>query len=663
MARIRGTVKPTDVNYSKFLGLYEAADGDTQMKNGVSPKMENFQITESFHLKTRPGIVPYHVMGGATFGIPCYAYFADEKREIAVFGKTVYVETADGAGWTAAGEIELSDHPRPLAPPRFMPKIFHFGAQYYILTGKRFYSWDGEASAFQEVEGYVPIVVSGASPDGGGTALERINLLTNKRRAQYSADGTSKKFVLPETLAKTPADTLILSVKVDGAEVTDWTEVGVDAPGEQTKYAAEFTDPPPAGVNNVEILYRNLSVSAGENSRRLIEQMPFCETFNGATDTRLFVYGIGNVLYYSEPTIAGEVTGAYFPSLNEIAIGDESSQVTALQRHYGRLMAFKPDSCYAVAYDTLTLADGSLTAGFYVRTMHRSLGADAAGQICVVQNFPRTFCNGSLYDWKQTASYYQDERYARVASEPVQFSARSANAGRIFLYDDDFAHRFYLFLNDEAGTALVNAYEQGVWFRYTGFYDVTSAGMRNGEPVFAMRAGGSRQLGVYGLYKLSGAYAHDFIPVIDTASEEMSVSGYERRPVVGTWESGHMDFGRSNTRKYSSYIWVTLQPGRQTRAWLSARSDRRPSYAEKQTDNSVTGLFAETDFSDFTFEPYETPRVNRLKIKVKKFVYYKLLIRCENGESVTVPSVPSGTDGAVTVLSVDQRVRFASDAK
>ena len=99
------------------------------------------------------------------------------------------------------------------------------------------------------------------------------------------------------------------------------------------------------------------------------------------------------------------------------------------------------------------------------------------------------------------------------------------------------------------------------------------------------------------------------------------------------------------------------------RAWLTARSDRRPSYAEKPVENAVTGLFDETDFADFTFETYEVPRARRLKIKVKKFVFYKLIIRCDGGEETTVPSVPGSTDGAVTVLSVDQRVRFTSDAK
>lgn len=662
MATIRGSVNQSDVNYSKFLGLYEAPDGDTQMKNGVSPKMENFQITESFHLKTRPGIVPYCIMAKGTLGAQCYGYFSDESCEIAIFGGEVYSRSIPGDEWTARGSVQLPIS-SPGKPPSVRPSIFAFGDAYYILSGKKFYTWTLAGSAFTEVEGYIPLVVSGAAPDGGGTALERINLLTNKRRVQYSADGTSKRFILPETLVKGAADTLILSVSVDGAVVENWTEISIEASGSITKYAAEFSTPPDAGTNNVEIVYRNLSISAGANSRKLIEQMPFCEAFNGATDTRLFVYGVGNILYYSEPTLSGEVTGAYFPALNEIKIGDASSPVTGLQRHYGRMMAFKPDGCYAVAYDTITLPDGTLTAGFYIRAMHRSIGSDAPGQVCVVQNFPRTFCKGSLYDWKQTASYYQDERYARAASEAVQFSMRDAVGKEILLYDDDDRHRFYCFLNDADGTVLVNAYEQGVWFRYTGFYRVWAAGRCGGKLILAMQAGGPNQAGIYGLYELSENHCYDHIPILSDENGGPEISGYTRRPIVCRWESGHMDFGRSNTRKYSSYIWVTLKPGRRVRAWLTARSDRRSGYAEKSAENAVTGLFDETDFADFTFETYEVPRARRMKIKVKKFVYYKLSIRCDGGEETTVPEVPESTDGTLTVLSVDQRVRFTGDAK
>lgn len=647
MASIRGSVKQTDVNYSKFLGLYEAPDGDTQMKNGVSPEMENFQITESYHLKTRPGIVPYFIDGSTAGGLRCSAYFSDETYEFAVFGNHVYYRVLGNDAWNGLGTVVMLNT---------IPRFFAFEDRYYLATGLYLYWWKPGEQVFSEVVGYIPLVVTGAAPSGGGTTLERANLLTNKRRAQYSADGTSKRFVLPEQIEKQTGETLILSVTVDGTAVA-WTEVSTAA---ANTYAAELATAPTAGVNNVEITYQNPRV----DDRKLIERCVYSEKFNGATDSRLFVYdGKSNIIYYSEPTLAGDATGAYFAALNEIKIGDASSPVTALQRHYGRLMAFKPDGCYAVSYDTITLPDGTLTAGFYVRTMHRTLGSDAVGQVSVVQNFPRTFCNGSLYDWKQTASYYQDERYARLASAPIQFSARGADAGKVFLYDDDILHRFYLFLNDGAGTVLVNAYEQDVWFKYTGFYSVMSAGRHDGKLILAMRAGADDESGVYGLYELSEAHSHDYIPQIESSEGTSAVVGYERKPIVCHWESGHMDFGRSNTRKYSSYIWVTLRPGRQVRAWLTARSDRRSGYTEKSAENAITGLFDETDFADFTFETYEVPRTRRLKIKVKKFVFYKLIIRCDNGETATVPSVPESTDGAVTVLSVDQRVRFTSDAK
>lgn len=651
MARIRGTVRPTDVNYSKFLGLYEAADGDTQMKNGVSPKMENFQITESFHLKTRPGIVPYKtVQLNFNSSNRCRGYYSNETLEIAIFNKNVYTRNRSDTGndWASIGEVSFPLDKATANGGRTNATIFAFDEWYYILTGGGYYRWKPGETAVTPVVGYVPLIVTGAAPSGGGTSLERINLLTNKRRVQYSADGTSKDFVLPEVIDYASGDTVVLAVTVDGSAVT-WTE---DVSGLNGICTVTLAAAPAKGVNNVEITYQNPQV----DDSGLIKNCRYYEKFNGATDTRLFLYrGDSNILYYSEPTLSGEVTGAYFPSLNEIKVGDSSSPVTGLQRHYGRMMAFKTDSCYAISYDAITLPDGTLTAGFYVRTMHREIGSDLRGQVCVVQNFPRTLHNDSLYDWKQTASYYQDERYARLVSQPVQFSLSGAHGNR-FIYDDEFQHRFYCFLNDDAGTVLVNAYEQGVWFKYTGFYNVTAAGRgRDGKLLFAMERNGSA-----GLFALSDAHSHDYIPKY---TEEGAEDGCTKEPIVCTWESGYMDFGRSNTRKYSSYIWATLQAGRQARAWLSARSDRRPSYAEKNAENSITGLFDETDFADFTFETYEVPRVRRLKIKVKKFVDYKLLVRCENGETISVPSVPSSSDGAVTVLSIDQRVRFASDAK
>lgn len=40
----------------KFLGINEAADGDTELKMGEASRMENFLITDAYNLALRPGI-------------------------------------------------------------------------------------------------------------------------------------------------------------------------------------------------------------------------------------------------------------------------------------------------------------------------------------------------------------------------------------------------------------------------------------------------------------------------------------------------------------------------------------------------------------------------------------------------------------------------------
>ena len=56
--------------------------------------------------------------------------------------------------------------------------------------------------------------------------------------------------------------------------------------------------------------------------------------------------------------------------------------------------------------------------------------------------------------------------------------------------------------------------------------------------------------------------------------------------------------------------------------------------------------------------------MKRMKLKVKKFVYYKLIVTSGGGEQIYVqrPDNDNG-HGIVTVLNIDQRVRFGSDAK
>jgi hypothetical protein len=71
---------------------------------------------------------------------------------------------------------------------------------------------------------------------------------------------------------------------------------------------------------------------------------------------------------------------------------------------------------------------------------------------------------------------------------------------------------------------------------------------------------------------------------------------------------------------------------------------------EKEITTNVFN-WATANFVDWTFDTNDTPKIKRIRLKIKKFVYYKLIFRVER-------------DGAkATVLGYDQEVRFASMAK
>jgi hypothetical protein len=77
---------------------------------------------------------------------------------------------------------------------------------------------------------------------------------------------------------------------------------------------------------------------------------------------------------------------------------------------------------------------------------------------------------------------------------------------------------------------------------------------------------------------------------------------------------------------------------------------RRDEYLEKMTGLPLLD-FSNVNFANFSFLRSHAPKIKRIKIKVKKFVYYKLIFKIEK----------AGARG--TILAFDQKVRFASMAK
>lgn len=617
----------------KFLGINEAADGFTELKMGEASVMENFLITDGFNLKVRPGAQRMDFSTERN-PAPILASWAGFISENSTEEHLLIVDFANGkdriwlytrnemGGYTtqyhqegALGLTSSNDH---------MVKIFAFGGKLWVMSRVNTVAYqDGE---FVVQEPYVPLVIAGATPNGGGTTLEEINMLSSLRRIDYSADGEAKDYVLPgeaRSIQRIVIDNLeqnVVSVGSYNAETNTFT----------------FNTAPEKGVGNVEFTYDTYALDT-EKSRLKILGMPLVEAYNGSTDTRLFMAGKGNVCYYSGVTQYGEATPMYFPALNETRVDMTGASVTGMVRHYGKLLVFTRDGTYTLSYEPVTTEDGSTTAGFYLRSANREFGNDVMGQVRTVKNYPRTITQSGIYEWKITSSYYQDERYAQRVSDQVQETLRNAkDIHKIVTCDNDFDKTYYVFLNDDQGTVLVSRYDlarEDIWCIYRSdlFKNVSNVFVFNGTLFFT---NGTE------VFYLNDAARMDAAPEV----------GGEPMGIKALWESGYMDFGADFRRKFNSEIYVSILPEAHSELIITAETDRRNEYTEKTVTSNIFD-FSALDFEDFTFNTNNTPKIHKVRLKAKKFVYYKLIFRVD-------------TDGAAaTVLSYDQRVRFGSMAK
>ena len=612
----------------KFLGINESGDGDTELKLGEASKMENFVITDAYNLTIRPGVrrldfnterIPAPILAAwagflntEDFLVICD--FHDEQDRLFVYRKTELEAHELVHSQTGALGLQTAENA--------MVNIFTFNGVLYVMSAKKTVVY--ESGEFVEKQPYIPLVIAGADPAGGGTTLENINLLTGYRRMNFSADGTATAYVLPAEAVG------VVTVTVDNVEQANAGTFNSET------HTFHFTSAPIKGVGNVEITY-STDPETAEAARMQILSCRLHEEYNGSTDTRLFVAGNGtNMCYYTGVTQDGEATAMYFPAMNEVAVDMSGSAITGLMRHYSKLLVFKNDGTHSISYEPVTLTDGNTIAGFFLRPMNKEFGNEILGQVQTVNNYPRTITKDGLYEWRITSSYYKDERYAKRISDMVENSFRRADVQKIVTCDDDFKKNYYVFLNDADGTVLVNRYELNkgdCWCIYKSrmFRNIRFAMIQGGTMVFCNETEA---------FRLEEDYVYD----------DAEVPGGEATQIAAVWESGFLSFGADFRRKYSSEIYLSVQPQSGSRIVVTAETDKREDYLEKVIEN-ITFQWSNATFTDWTFNTSDRPTINRVRLKVKKFIYYKLVFRIDK----------PGTQG--TILGFDQKIRFASMAK
>lgn len=694
MARITGRTDEQIFRIQKWLGLNENPDGDTKLKYGEAASMRNFRVTRDGNLQKRPGLAQtvgvmqaYQLTedvgltewteegGCAKFtmyptaeatetgfvegtgtgeevswgnwethiGWYCretshrawrlvsIAYDGEtdlftwtvrvvratgvsENRRVNglwagnVAGQACMTAACDGKLWKVHDGNTWCKEILGSMDTTGRVHMFGFSEKLYILNGKKYYVWDG--TDFGEVEGYRPLVSITVTAGSGGTLYEQVNKLNGKRRVWLAPDGTSATFQLPEKgLAS-----------VDYARNLA-TGQAVACTANLPAGTVTFSSAPAAGVNTIEVGY-----SVAESDRAKVEGMRFSELFNGANDNRVFLYGDGsNQAIYSGLDYNGEARADYFPDMNVLVIGAANTPITACVRHYSRLMVYKSDSAYSVQYSIESLADGSNVPAYYATPVNRVLGNAAPGQVRVVLNSPITLFGGDLYEWRNTTGAVTltgDERQAVRISDRITATLGASPLEESFCWNDRDSQEYYVCQKEKT---LVYSYAADAWYVYDGFTAVSMANF------------------------LGALY------IGDDKGRVCSFRYGDRTdngdPFACYWESGSMAFNREWMRKYSAMVWLGLKPEPRSRLVVTAQTDRRNEYTEKTAGLSLATFFVSTDFRHWSFVLNRKPHMTRMKIKAKKFVYYKLIFRLETGAETC------------TVLNTDIRVRYTGYAR
>lgn len=489
--------------------------------------------------------------------------------------------------------------------------MFGFSNIVYMLNGSEYKQWDG--TTLKDVQGYRPLVRIAVPPEGGGETLEEVNRLCGLRRLWISPDGEKAAFQMPETdlLSVDYVKNLATGEELASSEYSYDLEAGT----------VTFTTAPAKSVNSYEIGY-----AVSTTFRSQVTAMRYGELYNSTQDTRVFIYGDGTYkALYSGIDYDGQPRADYFPDLYEMTFGDANTPITGMIRHYSRLICYKTNSAYSVTYGEYTLDDGRVTSAFYAVPINRILGNAALGQVQLVLNSPRTLCGSELYEWKNNSSYTSnlsvDERQAKRLSDRIYSTLREFNLSECVCYDDNTNQEYYICYD---GKALVNNYAADTWYYYDAF-DVACMVNFHGDIVFGTSDGYLKRM----------------------SYEYLSDDGEE---IDAYWESGSMSFGADYMRKYAAALWVGIKPESNSEVYVTVQTDRKSSYTEKVVDSTLA-TFDPTNFANYSFEVNRKPHMTKLKIKAKKFVFYKLIFK-SNSASTTA-----------TVLAADIRVRMTGDVK
>ena len=311
--------------YSNFRGVDFRGEEINLVRSPDSLNVwKDYKETES--IRTRPGMELLHSFTTKVYGIFSY------KGELIVHtGTTLRKVSATGEKTILRSNMAERNS-----------QAFVYEDIFYIKDGKSYLQYDG--TTIKEVVGYVPTTTIGRKPMGGGTKYEDVNMISDRRKNSFLADGVSFSFFLDVT--KIDSD-FVPIVKVND-EVVSANEYMVDYEDGRITFKNTPPDSPLTdGQDNVTIEFKK----AVPQYKNAILGCTLLQVF----DNRVFFSGYKdypNVLWHcslNDPS--------YVADLDYYREGMDSANITGMVAGNNALWVFREpsDANTTVFYHTPTI--------------------------------------------------------------------------------------------------------------------------------------------------------------------------------------------------------------------------------------------------------------------------------------------------------------------
>jgi hypothetical protein len=580
---------PSLLRLEPFRGI-DVSGTSTQIDDHQSPDMLNMNIDERGSLNKRTGyerVYPTSLGTGKINGIFEYKK-ADGTSDFLIAHTTkLYKQLGNSQPVQIySGLANASIH------------FFTMNYKCYILDGTNFLVYDG--ITVTSPTPYVPTIQMSKSPAGGGTAFEDFNLIGNKFKDSFSADGTATTFQLSLTgLDNTPVTAVINNVTY-----TEGSGLTVD----RGNGRVTFSSAPTTGTNNVII-------TAGKTVAGLADRVKKCTfsvAFGGSNDTRMFISGNPNMPEYAWRS--GLYDPTYWP---ENGFYKYPEKIRGFSKQYDYLVVHREGGIHQITYQTSDTG----TVSFPSKPINDEVGTIATQSIQIIENNPVSLSKDGVY--MVTASNVRDERNVTHISLTVdrKLLLESSLDQAVSV---DYDKKYWLAMN---GNVYVLDYAQktditpyGKWYIYD---NIPSSCFleKDGFLYFGSSSDGL----VYRFFKET----NDAISYNDDGA---AINAY--------WKSKPLTFGAEERYKLIDCMYIGLKPSGATSVNVSYETDKRKRDVE--TDNLKFNLFdfSTFDFSNLTFHNSPFPQEFKKKIAEKKITHYQLTItNNKTNESLTVLSL------------------------